>query len=94
MGRKGIGKLSLFSIANNIRVYTQVTNGEPEAFLMDAAKIKAAIDVENPFEVDRYEPQEIVAIKGDAPEPHGTKIRITELKRLRLTQASIAALRP
>ena len=55
MGRKGIGKLSLFSIANEIRVYTRVAGGEPEAFLMDADKIRAAINEEAPSEVGRYD---------------------------------------
>ncbi len=34
IGRKGIGKLSLFSIANKIRVYTRASNSQPEAFLV------------------------------------------------------------
>ena len=92
MGRKGIGKLSLFSIANEIRVFTHVMDGGSEAFLMDAEKIRAAIDIENPSIVHRYEPEEI-AINGDVPEPQGTRIRITELKRLRLSNASVTALR-
>ena len=92
MGRKGIGKLSLFSIANKIRVYTRVLDGQPEAFLLDADKIREAIDVEEPSEVGRYEP-EPVAIAGEVPHAHGTTIRIGEPKKLRLTQASINGLR-
>ena len=79
MGRKGIGKLSLFSIANKIRVYTRMTDGEPEAFLMDADKIREAIDVEDPSKVGRYEPEPI-AINGEVPHSHGTTIRISDLK--------------
>ena len=92
MGRKGIGKLSLFSIANKIRVYTRMTDGEPEAFLMDADKIREAIDVEDPSKVGRYEPEPI-AINGEVPHSHGTTIRITDLKKLRLTQGSVNGLR-
>lgn len=92
MGRKGIGKLSLFSIANEIRVFTREESGQPEAFLMDAGKIRAAIDTENPSEVNRYEPEPI-DVNGNAPGPHGTSIRISKLKRLRLTEASVKALR-
>ena len=92
MGRKGIGKLSLFSIANQIRVYTRVKKGEPEAFLMDADKIRLAIDGEDPSKVNRYEPEPI-AVNGEVPDPHGTSIRITELKKVRLTQGSIDGLR-
>ena len=92
MGRKGIGKLSLFSIANKIRVYTRVKGGDPEAFLMDADKIREAIDVERPSEVGQYAPEVI------NPDEHpitsqGTCVRITDLKKLRLTQASIAGLK-
>ena len=92
MGRKGIGKLSLFSIANKIRVYTRVATGEPEAFLMDSDEIRAAIDVEDPSKVGRYEPEPI-DIDGHVPNPHGTNIQITDLKNLRLTQASVSGLR-
>ena len=43
MGRKGIGKLSLFSIANRISVYTRKDGAQPESFLMDAHKIRVRI---------------------------------------------------
>ena len=92
MGRKGIGKLSLFSIANSIRVYTRVTGGTTEAFLMDADKIRKVIDVEDPSEVRNYTPDPIDA-DGNEPKDHGTRIRITDLKKLRLTQASVRGLR-
>ena len=92
MGRKGIGKLSLFSIANRIRVYTRKVGGETEAFLMDADKIRAAIDVEDPSEVRSYAPEPIDA-SGNEPQDGGTCIRITDLKKLRLTQAAVLGLR-
>lgn len=59
---------------------------------MDSNKIRAAIDTENPSRVGRYEPEPI-AINGQIPHPHGTSIRINELKNLRLTQASVRGLR-
>ena len=92
MGRKGIGKLSLFSVANKIRVHTCVEGGEPEAFLMDADKIRAAIDVEDPSKVGQYTPEPI-PINGQTPDSHGTSIQITELKNLRLTRAAVKGLR-
>ncbi len=92
MGRKGIGKLSLFSIAKRIHVYTRVEEGAAEAFLMDADKIKEAIDVEDPSKVKSYTPDPISA-NGEAPQPHGTRIRITHLKKVRLTEASVEGLR-
>ena len=92
MGRKGIGKLSLFSIANKIEVHTQVLNGQSEAFLMDAEKIKEAIDVEKPAKVQQYEPESI-ATNGEVRHEHGTTIRISALKKLRLNNNSINGLR-
>jgi len=92
MGRKGIGKLSLFSIADKIRVYTRIGGGEAEAFLMDADKIREVIDVEDPSEVRSYEPEPIDPSENEPP-PHGTSISIANLKKLRLTKASIKGLR-
>ena len=92
MGRKGIGKLSLFSIANKFRVYSRVEGADSEAFLMDADKIREAIDVENPSEIGRYEPEPIMA-NGQIPHTHGTSIHITDLKKSRLTQGSVNGLR-
>lgn len=92
MGRKGIGKLSLFSIANEIRVYTRTEGGDSEAFLMDAGKIKKAIDVENPSEVGSYSPEAIEPNEYPITN-HGTCIQITDLKKLRLTKAAVDGLR-
>ena len=92
MGRKGIGKLSLFSIANKFEVHTRKKNAEPEAFLMDASKIRAAIDLEDPSKSERYEPEPIPTNRH-TPDTSGTSIQITELKKLRLTQGSVNGLR-
>lgn len=92
MGRKGIGKLSLFSIANKIRVYTRVSGGTTEAFLLDAHEIRKAIDAEDPSQVRNYTPQPIDTDNNE-PEVRGTRIRITDLKKLRLTRASVLGLR-
>ena len=144
MGRKGIGKLSLFSIANKIYVHTKSHGIAAESFLMDAEKIRKAIEGEdsskpgqdNPQRLDsqgevktqqttvkstdapkdrsapaligasqdrqssirgdratagRYYP-EVIVPKGEI-ETHGTKIVITELKKVRLNQASMSSLR-
>ena len=42
MGRKGIGKLSLFSIANTVEIYT-AKGGEKSALRMSVPAIKAAL---------------------------------------------------
>ena len=91
MGRKGIGKLSLFSIANKIFIYSHKQGGEKEAFIMDADKIKEAIQSEDPSSPKQYKPEPTVF---DVSLPtYGTVIKITELKKLRLTQASVNGLK-
>ena len=92
MGRKGIGKLSLFSIANKFRVCTKVLGGEVEAFLMDADKIRDAMDIEDPSKTQSYEPDPIEPVER-LQTTHGTIISISDLKKLRLTEASVVALR-
>ena len=91
MGRKGIGKLSLFSIANQFAVFSKKKGGEGQAFLMDADALKKAIQQDDPSSPGIYEPTPIPfdAQLGD----HGTSIRIQQLKKVRLTQAAIAGLR-
>ena len=91
MGRKGIGKLSLFSIANKIFVYSQKKDGNKESFLMDAEKIKEVIQNEDPSSSGEYGPEQI---EFDADiKTQGTVIKITELKKMRLTQTSISGLK-
>lgn len=92
MGRKGIGKLSLFSIASCFKVYSRVMGGEIEAFTMDANKIKDAIQSEEPSALGNYRPERI-DFDDDLITEHGTVIEIYNLKKVRLTQASISALR-
>lgn len=91
MGRKGIGKLSLFSIANKIYVHTKSEEAAAESFLMDAEKIRKAIEGEDPSKPKQYRPQ-VIAPKGEI-NTHGTKIVITDLKKFRLTQGSMVGLR-
>ena len=91
MGRKGIGKLSLFSIANKIYVHTKSKSSHAVSFLMDAEKIREAIASEDPSTPGLYRPESLEpdgSING-----RGTKIEITDLKKVRLTQASISGLR-
>ena len=91
MGRKGIGKLSLFSIANKFEVFSRKEDCPQQSFLMDAEALKQAIRRDDPSSPGTYEP---VPIPFDANfGTHGTSIRIKELKKLRLTQQTISALR-
>ena len=90
MGRKGIGKLSSFSIANVITVYT-VSGGEETAFRMDAEEIKQNIESENE---DTYWPEELDDWPDDWPDDleSGTRIVLEDLKR-RTTNLTHRALR-
>ena len=80
MGRKGIGKLSSFSIANLVEVHS-LKDGDRNALRMDRAKIEKEIKDKRRGE---YNPEDIDAsIDGEG---HGTKIVLSELdKRTHLT---------
>lgn len=82
MGRKGIGKLSLFSIAERIEIHTS-KDGEAHAFVMTVNGIQAAIK-KNVI----YQPE---SITFSGP-PKGTRIELTDLKKRGATQ-TINALR-
>ncbi|WP_138268349.1 BbrUII/HgiDII family restriction enzyme [Anaerofustis stercorihominis] len=75
MGRKGIGKLSMFSIANDIDIYTS-KNGSINGFNMNLEKIKDAIK----YDGDNvcYHPDSII-YEGD--NFIGTKIILKDLKK-------------
>ncbi|WP_406485018.1 ATP-binding protein [Streptomyces microflavus] len=77
MGRKGIGKLSLFSIARVVEVYT-VKGGEKHAFRMRVADIKNAITDER-GSLTPYRPEVISTDSIDFPS--GTKIVLQDLKK-------------
>ncbi len=91
MGRKGIGKLSLFAIADRFEVHSRKAGGEIESFVMDAEEIKDAIRSEEPSKTINYEPKKIRS--DETVSKQGTIIRISGLKKARLTQASINGLR-
>lgn len=84
MGRKGIGKLSLFSIANTIEVQT-ARNGRVNGFTMSLKDIKQAI--EDGMGNNTYHPvplrEEKLVIE------RGTRIVLTDIRR-QLTQAKHA----
>ena len=100
MGRKGIGKLSLFSIADRIAVHTKKADSQPEAFEMDADKIRRAVEAQEQSEdgsehrrSPRYRPQPVEFDEAGFTTESGTSVRITNLRKERLTQNSIAGLR-
>lgn len=81
MGRKGIGKLSLFSIAETVEIQT-VKNGEKSGFVMSVPKIKEVMEDED----GDYHPEPLPESKIDL-EKNGTRITLTDLKR-RVNQAA------
>lgn len=83
MGRKGIGKLSLFSVAEVIDVHS-IKNGQRAGFQLDAKAIKKHITQKKPgpYRPDSVNPADIVLKKG-------TRITLTRIKR-RLSQTEAA----
>ena len=84
MGRKGIGKLSLFSIANIVEVQT-VKGDEKHGFVMSVEKIKAKISVKDgsPYYPDPLLDDQITLDKD------GTQIVLTGLRK-QVSQAASA----
>ena len=80
IGRKGIGKLSLFSIANAIEVHT-VKDGNPDqkaGFVMDIDRIKSEIEGGG-SSTTTCELEEVQASKITIP--RGTMIKLTRLNK-------------
>lgn len=84
MGRKGLGKLSLFSIANIIEVQS-AQGGEVHGFRMSVHEIHEAVD-----EKRAYHPEPLPSAVLSATQ--GTKIVLREIKRKRLGRG-VSALR-
>ena len=79
MGRKGIGKLSLFSIANIVEVHTN--NGTTkDAFSINVKELKDFIsNKENSKQHKSFEPTAI----NPTLETKGTHIKLTEIRKNR-----------
>ncbi len=77
MGRKGIGKLSLFSIANRIEIETY-KDGEKNGLVLIASEIEKQLEASGGMGVYNPEP---IDPNGISLNQNGTKITISELKR-------------
>lgn len=77
MGRKGLGKLSLFSIANTIEVYS-AKDGESHGLRMTIKGIKKSVQQKEPY----YSP--VSLSNEEVKVTHGTMILLKDIKRLRL----------
>ncbi|GAA5153066.1 hypothetical protein GCM10023340_34470 [Nocardioides marinquilinus] len=79
MGRKGIGKLSLFSIANTVEVYT-ARDGELSALAMSVPKIREVLDAQKKgTSKEPYHPTPLATDSIDFEQ--GTKIVLRDLKK-------------
>jgi hypothetical protein len=78
MGRKGIGKLALFSVAREILVET-IRNGEKSALLMELEEINARIGGNDPSMTRPYHPKVMPVDSIDFQ--RGTRITLTGLKK-------------
>ena len=75
MGRKGIGKLSIFSIAQSAAVFT-LSGKQRTAFKMDREVIRKAIAGETS---QQYKPEELAAFPSDLKQ--GTRITLSGLSK-------------
>lgn len=86
MGRKGIGKLSLFSIADRVQIETVKQGKQPSAFRMCLSDIREKINEGGGTGL--YHPE--LVVDADIDFPHGTRITLTELHKrqtIRTTEA-------
>ncbi len=74
MGRKGIGKLSLFSIARKINIYT-IKKGKRNSFQLDLKEIQSEIASSS----GKYYPKELDNFPDDLVS--GTRIVLSDLKK-------------
>ena len=87
MGRKGIGKLSLFSIADKIEVHSK-KGEETNAFLLDSKAIKEELDSSG----SEYHPDKIEYAFPDFSGESGTRLVIRDLKKT-MTESTARFLR-
>jgi len=89
MGRKGIGKLSLMSIANVIEVITKTQDGSPLGFRISVNELREAME----SGLSEYRPEPLETLDVDFPSGHGTRIVVSELKHKRLREVDPSSLR-
>lgn len=85
MGRKGLGKLSLFSIANEIEVQSAHEGQKGAGFTMRVDGIKRAIEAKTTYSPEPLPPTAVTVERG-------TRIVLRDIKRQRLT-TGVEALR-
>ena len=91
MGRKGIGKLSAFSLAEKMSVSSKTQGNSAQGFIIDVKEMEKKISVSNPSD-RQYHPRPLNPGELDfADVEHGTKIVLSELrtKRVGLTLGAL-----
>lgn len=89
MGRKGIGKLSLFSIAESIEIYTRMKDAPVLGLRISAHKLRKAME----DQLGTYNPEPIDSPPERFIAEHGTLIIASELRRKRLRDIDPASLK-
>ncbi len=89
MGRKGIGKLSLFSIADLIEIQTKADGTEAAGLRIISHDLKKAME----SSLAEYNPKPVPVPEGTFPNGHGTRILVSKLKRDRLREMAPESLR-
>lgn len=74
LGRKGIGKLSLFSIADTIEVHSK-KDGELAGLVLSLPEIQSSIEAKQ----EKYLPNSVPA--DEFEKPSGTRIKIRDIRR-------------
>ena len=76
MGRKGIGKLSVLSIARKVQVFTKKRDADPLAIELDVEKIQEAIENKRKYHPPVIDVPEVINLG-----PSGTAIVLRDLKK-------------
>lgn len=75
MGRKGIGKLAMFSLANEVSVFTKTQNDETVALKVNVSDLKTAIEEQREYDT------EVINDISSFSKTHGTTIVLAQLGR-------------
>jgi hypothetical protein len=89
MGRKGIGKLSLFSIADTTEVRTKLSGESLVGLRILTSELRKAMLAHK----QEYNPDPIQVGETEFKFPHGTRISLTSLKHGRLREVAPESLR-
>lgn len=81
-GKKGVGKLSLFGVANIIQV-TSKKNGKINSFEMNYKQIQ------NMPSNEKYHPKSLISEKNTDLDDHGTKISLKEISLKNMTSLDV-----